>query len=229
MLSDAQRGQGVGGLAGLGDGDEEGVRRHYMLAVAVLAGYLHMAGHAGEGLDPILGHKPSMVAGAAGDDGDGLSLSQHGLGLETEGLREHMLGGETALQGIGDGPRLLEDFLLHEVTVLAALGRVRSHRGLTHRALHHFAVTVPDGDTVEPQLRKVAFFQKDEPVGYRQQGEDIGGDEVLLEADADHQRAALAGGHEPAGVLRVDDTQRVSPLQPPGGPPHGLGEAMARS
>ncbi len=44
----AQGGQGVGGLAGLGDGDEEGTGKHHLFAIAVLTGYLDVTGQTGE-------------------------------------------------------------------------------------------------------------------------------------------------------------------------------------
>ena len=64
----AQRGQGVGSLTALGDGDDEGAGVGHRFAVAVFAGNLHLAGHFGYGFDPVLGHTAAVVAGAAGQD-----------------------------------------------------------------------------------------------------------------------------------------------------------------
>jgi hypothetical protein len=86
---------------------------------------------------------------------------------------------------------------------------------------------VPDGDAVAAQLGEVALLQKDEAIGDRQQGKDVRADEVLLEADADDQGAALARGDQPSRVVGVDDAEGVGPVEPARAA-HGLGQRMAR-
>ena len=64
-------------------------------------------------------------------------------------------------------------------------------------------------------------------MGDGQEGEDVRGDEVLLEADPDHQGAALAGGHQVLRVLGVDDPEGVGAGHARGGPAHRLHEGVA--
>ena len=52
------------------------------------------------------------------------------------------------------------------------------------------------------------------------QGGQVGGDEHLVVADADDQRAAVAGHHDPVGVRRVQDRQPVGALHPGQGLDH---------
>ena len=95
-------------------------------------------------------------------------------------------------QRVGDRARLLVDFLEHEVAVLALLGGVRGQLALAHRALDRVAVLVEDLDGRAADVGDVAFFEEHEAARHRQQRRDVGGDEVLVDAQADDHRAAFA-------------------------------------
>ena len=64
-----QGGEGVGGFAGLGEGDEQGVCRHGDGAVEVFAGVFN-AGRDAVFFEVVFHDQPGVVAGAAGDDVD---------------------------------------------------------------------------------------------------------------------------------------------------------------
>ena len=66
----ALRGEGVGGFAGLGDEQAEGVGVGDGVAIAVLAGVVDVDGDAGEALDHVLAGEGGVPAGAAGGDVD---------------------------------------------------------------------------------------------------------------------------------------------------------------
>ena len=76
-------------------------------------------------------------------------------------------------------------------------------------------------------LRDVALLEDDEPARHRQQRRDVGGDEVLVLAQADDDRAALAGEHDAVRVVLRHHRERVCALELGGGGAHGL-EEIAR-
>ena len=84
------------------------------------------------------------------------------------------------------------DFLEHEVAILALVSRLGAFVILHGLALHRLAIDVPDLHGVAANLGDIAFFQIHETVGHLPQRELVGGEEVLTEAQADHQRAAAA-------------------------------------
>ena len=69
---------GVHGLAGLGDGDGEGLLADNRVAVTELVGELDLHGDAAPVLDGILGDVPGVGGGAAGDDDDLVDAAQDG-------------------------------------------------------------------------------------------------------------------------------------------------------
>ena len=66
----ALRGEGVGGFAGLGDEQAEGVAIGNGIAIAVFAGVVDVDGQAREALDHVLAGEGGVPAGAAGGDVD---------------------------------------------------------------------------------------------------------------------------------------------------------------
>ena len=78
---------------------------------------------------------PGVEAGAAGDDLTALTRSKIPSASVPKAWAAR--GSRDApLQGVGDGPGLLEDLLEHVMAVLAALHRVRVDSGLLDRAHH---------------------------------------------------------------------------------------------
>ena len=105
---------------------------------------------------------------------------------------QHLRIAQPAFQGALHDLGLLVNFLEHEVAVLALVGGFRAVLVLHGLALHRLAVDIPDVQAVATDLGDIAFFQVDEPVGDLAQGQRVGGQEVLAQTQADHQRAATA-------------------------------------
>jgi hypothetical protein len=170
------RGQRVGGFAGLRNGHDQRLGIRHRDAVAVFAGDLDAAGHAGELLDPVARDRP-VVAGAAGEDQHRLGAGEHlrratpnRLGLSGMRAADH-------LQRVGQRLRLLEDFLLHVVRVVAQLDGVGRERAFVHRAVGRHGRRTVGADyshAVAPQFGDVAVFEVDHAPRHLQQGRGIG-------------------------------------------------------
>src|SRR5690348_9589396 len=79
----AQRGQGVGGLTGLGNDEEDGALLERGVAVAEFVRELDLDGDMGEFLDEIFADERGMPTGAAGGNDDAVDGAQ-GFGGEVE-------------------------------------------------------------------------------------------------------------------------------------------------
>ena len=79
---------------------------------------------------------------------------------------------------------LLEDFLLHVVSILAAIDRVGGECGFPNRSRHWLAVPVENPYSIAANLGQVPLLQEEEALGDGQQGEDVRGNEVFTEAQA---------------------------------------------
>ena len=128
-------------------------------------------------------------------------------------IRQDLGAFEIAVQGRGDGGRLFVNFLGHEVAETAAIGAVGRDRGNAGRALGRPALTVDDIDAVAPDFGNVAVFEVDHLLGQRYQRGGIRGQEMLADADADHQRATLAHAPDAIRMLGVQYRQRKAALQ----------------
>ncbi len=212
-LGIAQGSQGIGGFPGLGDGDEQRVGLHRHLAVAELAGHLDLAGNAGQLFQPVAGDHAGVEAGAAGDDLHVAHLGEQLGRLRAEGLHQHVIGAQAAFQGALHHLGLLVDFLEHEVAVLALLRRLGAFVELHGVALHAAAFGIPDLHAVLADLGDVALLQIDEAVGDLAQGQRVGGQEVLAQAQTDHQRAAAARGEDAVRLRSADHRQAVGAVQ----------------
>ena len=128
--------------------------------------------------------------------------------------------------------RLLVDLLAHEPVVAALLGGARgpSRRG-TACASAGVAVEVGDRDALAGDRDDLVLAELERLAGVLDEGGDVGGQEVLAVAEADHQRRVAPGGDHPVGVLRVDRDQRERAVEPAADPLHRLGEraALARA
>lgn len=214
-----ERGQGVGRLAALRDGHHQGVGVRHAVAVAVFAGDLDVHRHLGHRLDPVLGGEAGVVAGAAGQDQHAVDLLEHGIGAVAEQFRHHA---GHALERVADDARLLEDLFLHVVAVRAELGRAGMGVHGFHFALDRTAVDVDDPVAGQLQVDHVAFFQIDDLVSGAGQRHRVGGDEVLVLADADDQRRALARGDHAVRFFAAEHGDRVGAVQALDGLLHGL-------
>ena len=122
FLGDALGGGGVGGFAGLGDGDDERAAAIERFAIAVFAGVFDFDGNAGEFLNHELAAKPGVAAGSAGHDGHAMQFGDifggKGKAVEADGTGRRV---NVLLDGLPDGFGLLIDFLQHKVGELARI------------------------------------------------------------------------------------------------------------
>ena len=130
-LGFAQRGERVGGLAGLREDEQHGVPFERRVAVTEFVRELDLHRHLREFLDQVFADQRRVPARAAGGDDDAVDRAQFGgrhvQAAETGG---GALVVDAAAQGIFHGARLLENFLEHEVLVLAALGVLLANSSL---------------------------------------------------------------------------------------------------
>ena len=193
----AQRGEGVGGFARLADGDDQSLGIRDAGAVAVFAGHLDVAGNLGDGFDPVLGRAAAVEAGAAGEDQNRIDFLEHapcrGLGRAVCVQPIEELGDDrlNAFERVGDGARLLEDFLLHVVAIRPEFGRAAVCVDGAHGALgvaHALAVLVDDPVATRLQIHQITFLQIDDLVGHAGQCHGVAGEEIFALAHAQHQR-----------------------------------------
>ena len=81
--------------------------------------------------------------------------------------------------------------------------------GLTSAAVQGLALHAVAGDH-----RHLARFQEDHPAGVLQDGGDVGGDELLALAQADHHAAGVADAGRDDLVRLVGTTSRTTPCAP---------------
>lgn len=183
-----QRHQGVHGLAGLRDGDDEGALVEDRVPVAELAGEFGLAGQPGPVLDGVLGDHPGVEGGSAGDDDDLVDLPQFG------GREAHLVEVERALpvdpaeEGVGDGPGLVGDLLEHEGGVSALLGGGRVPVDVVRAHLGGLTVEPGDDDALAAQLDDLVLAQLDGRPGVRDERGDVRGEEPLVLPHADDER-----------------------------------------
>ena len=222
-LGVAQGSQGVGGLTALGDGDHQGVGVGHRVAVAVFAGHLHMAGNLGNAFDPVFGGTAAVVAGATGQDQHRVDLGKHagriGAGhmvcLLVKQLRRDAFH---AFERVGNGARLLEDFLLHVVAVGTELGRAAVCQHRLDRALcrsHGLARLVKQPVLAQLHVDQVAFFEVDDLVGDAGQGHGVAGQKMLLAVLAHAQDQGRSGARTDQALRLVlaEHGNRVGALQ----------------
>jgi hypothetical protein len=77
------------------------------------------------------------------------------------------------------------------------------------------------------QPHHVALLEVDEAIGHRQQGMNVGGEVMLVEADAEHQRAAGPGPHYHARLLGPQDRDREGSAQARGRLAHRAEQVLA--
>ena len=210
LLRVLERGERVGGLARLRDHDHQGVRIGNALAVAILARDLDLAGHAREALDPVLGHRAGVIAGAAGEHQHAVDRGQHLLRAVAE---EPRIDRADPLERVRDRARLLEDLLLHEVAIGAELGGRATRLDHRHGPLDALPAGVVDRECLAADIGHVAFLEVDHAARHRQQRRGVGSEEVVVFAQAHDQGTARAGADDPAGLARRDHRDRVRPLE----------------
>src|SRR5581483_10322504 len=191
-----ERGDGVRRLAGLRYRDDERVRIGYGIAVTVLRRDLYRARNAGDRLQPVAGGQAGMVTGAAGENRDRGDALENLLRIHAEELRNERLRTRRHFQRRGNGSRLLENLLLHEVPVRSQLDGVGGELALMYGTDRRIAARVEDAAAVAPDFDHVALFEVDDAFGHLQQRRRVARAEVLFLAQTEQQRSALSRHHQ---------------------------------
>ena len=144
------------------------------------------------------------------------------------GLQQPAIGHALG-QRVGDGARLLVDFLEHEVAVLAFLGRIGRQLALAHGTLGGVAVLVQHLDRGAVNVGDVAFFEEHETARHGQQRCDVGGDEIFADAETHDHRAAFARQDDALRLFFANYRQRVRAFELGHRGPHGLEQIFVRS
>ena len=220
--------QGVGGLAGLADRDHQRGVVQDRVAVAELAGELDLDGDAAPVLDGVLGDHAGVEGGAGRDDDDLVDVAQLLVGQAHLVEVQRPLPRTPPQQRVGDGARLLVDLLAHEPVVAVLLGRGEVPVDVVGPALGGRAVEAGDADALGGQRDDLVLVELERLAGVLDEGGDVGAEEVLALAEADHERAVAARGHHQAGGLAVDGHEGEGALEPAAHPLHGGGQVDPR-
>ncbi len=178
-------------------------------------------------LDGVLGHQPGVERRPARDDDDLVDLAQLAVGDAYLVELEHPLRVVPAEQRVGDGPRLLEDLLAHEPVVAALLGGREVPVDVVARALGRRAVEADHLDTLTGDRDDLVLAELEGLAGVLDERRDVGADEVLAVADADHERGVTSCRHHARGVLGVDGDQRERAFEPGADLAHRVGQRAA--
>ncbi len=179
--------QGVGGLPRLRDGDDQRAAVQHRVAVTELAGQLDLDGQPGPVLDRILGQQPGVIRRAAGNHENLVDLAQFLIGEPL--LVEHDAAvDEMPEQSVGDRGGLLGDLLEHEVLVAALFGGVHVPVDVELPGTGGQIVAVEVGDPVAVGGDRdgLVLAELDRVAGVTDERGDVGADEHLALADADH-------------------------------------------
>ena len=222
-----ERGLGVGGLARLGDRQDQIALTDDRLAVAKLAGQIDLDGDPRELLDEVLAGQRRVPRGPAGDHRDLVPIGQ---GREVDGREigevERVAVGrararQPAAERVADRPRLLEDLLEHEVLEALLLGRERAPLDASFATASGLTFAVEQGhDPGRIEEHDVAVIEVDDRASVLEDRGHIRGHEGLVElgltlraTEADQQRRRVAGSDDLVGVFVVDHGHGVGPLE----------------
>ena len=155
-----------------------------------------------------------MVGGAAGHHEHLVDLAQFLVGQPL--LVEHDAAvDEVAQQCVGHRGGLLGDLLEHEVLVATLFGgrKVPVDVELAGIRVVRLAVEVGDPITVGGDHHRLVLAEFDGVAGVFDERRDIGGDEHLAVANAEHQRGRAPGGHDRARLVGIGEDQREVTLE----------------
>ena len=211
-LGVAQRGQRVGGLAGLRNEDREIALAQRRLAVAEFGGDIDLDRHAREPLEPVFGDVAGIARGAAGRDRNALDVLEveRQLDRQRDALARHV---DVARQRVADHFRLLVDFLGHEVAVVRLVDQRGRGRVLDRVALHDRVVLVVDGRALARQHHPVAVFEIADRIGERTERDRVRPQIHFAVAVTDRQRRAVAGADHQIVVAGEDEPERERAAQ----------------
>src|ERR1039458_613322 len=108
---------------------------------------------------------------------------------------------------VADGARLLVNLLEHEVLEAALFRHDRVPGNVLHLALDGLSVEIRQLHALGGDDGKVTISQKENVTRVIENRRDIGSDKVFVVAQADHERRAVARGHDLVGLVDGNDGQ----------------------
>ena len=214
-------GEGIGRLAGLRHGNDERCRRDNGVAVAELAGSLHLGRDTSPALNKVLGNETGMVAGTAGNHVHAVDVVEllegqaQLIDVELTGRRH------TANQRVAHDARLLVDLFEHKVGVAALFGHVQIPVDVGDLGLDHVAGLVGVLDTRGRELGKLTVLEHHHVAGGVDKRDDVGGDVGAGLARADDDRGILTGHGDHAGLVGAHGSQAIGAHHVGAGLAHG--------
>ncbi len=117
----------------------------------------------------------------------------------------------TPLQGVSDRARLLENFLLHIVTVRSKRDVVIVSRNDLHLTVNRNRATIlrraENPGRVRRNFSNIAFLKENKPFRHARERKHVRGEEVLLIPEPHDERRAAAGTYHHVRLLRAADSQ----------------------
>jgi hypothetical protein len=118
------------------------------------------------------------------------------------------------LQGVRDRAWLLENLLLHVVTIQAEVGRAVVRGDRANGTFDASPGSVHDPVAMKLDVHDVAVFEVRDLVRHPRQRNRIGREEVLAFTDTDHERHAIARTHQPMRLVTANHRNGVAAAQP---------------
>ena len=208
-LGQLEGGQRIAGLAGLADDDDQIFRLQDGVAVAELAGDVHLCGHPRQRLDGGLAHHTGVHGRAAAHQMYRANAAQ----LFVRQFRDAQLRQTVLHPGADrcrDGGGLLVDLLEHKVGVAALFGGLHIPVCGQFFALHRLAELVIEADTLRRAHGHVPFFQHAVPAGILEQRRDIRSHKVFALTPAHDERAFPLDRKDSVRVVLEQHRQRVA-------------------
>ncbi len=207
----AQRGQSVGRLPRLRDGEAERARGDRRIAVAELGRGLDVCGKAGQTLEQVTPDHAGVRSGAAGHDVQPVDAG------EVEPVRRGGAasdGVQVARQRVLAGVGLVVDLLLHEMPVVALLDQRRRRRNRDDRPRDRRARGVKDARARMVDRDVVALVEVGDALGEGTDRHRVGAEIHLAVAVADDERRPAPRAHDELVVAVDQDRDRKRALEP---------------
>ena len=166
-----------------------------------------------------------MPAGAASGDGNAGRVAEVGLGDLHVGEKD--LAGverDAAEGGVADGAGLLVDLLEHEVLVAGLFGLDRVPGDALGLELFGCAVEVSEGNAVDGEGGDLVVVEEVDIAGLVENAGNVGGEEELAVAEAEHDGGAHAGGDHFVGLEGGEDADGEGAGHAAGGATDGFFE-----
>ena len=217
----AQGAQCVRGLAGLRDGDRQRPAVDERLPIAILRAVVHVDGNPGELLNQELADQTGMPGRAAAQDQDAIDRPERG-GVQMHLFEEHpaRLRRGSAEHGLADRPRLLVDFLQHEMRVARLLRHHRIPGDVSRRLGDRPAAEVRKHDACPRHNRDLAIVQEGHVARVFEKRRRVGGHEGFAVAKANDDRRSVPHGNDRVGIVGGNQHQGEETTHVPEGPAH---------